>query len=457
MKRIIQLCLWFSVAMLLSSTSHLSAQSVGLPLPFAPFNSSPSGGLLYHLENGVVSSFAPANQWIGIGQPLIPGTGVKVPAYGLRNQWNGQTGIFALANSGPVKDLLIQWGPETASRLQFNFLESLTDPAARKNIMTLRETGRGRVGIAGVTSPQADLHVGSVTGSRIRMGTVEYIEDGGAFTVETNGHFVPFQDCRRDLGRNNLRWRRLYVGNSFSCGLILIPNLTARVELVRPDPVLPRLMKLRPVQVVPISDTTQTAQRGEAPGQIELNPEELLELFPETVFDPNAEEEEQEGREEQDSTNVNEKQEKGIFINKFIPILIQVAQEQQKIIEKQQGLIDQLGNELDEMKRQIAALEEEGKDSTETKPPQNPNQLFQNVPNPFNRSSVIQYKTAETAQQIVILIYDRNGNLLAKYGDLKPGKGKIEVFADQLEPGIYPYKLIVDGSQVDSKQMVVTK
>jgi hypothetical protein len=37
------------------------------------------------------------------------------------------------------------------------------------------------------------------------------------------------------------------------------------------------------------------------------------------------------------------------------------------------------------------------------------------------------------------------------------GKGEITINAGELKPGVYVYTLIVDGSLVDTKQMILTK
>ncbi|MEL6562347.1 MAG: hypothetical protein AAFQ94_29515, partial [Bacteroidota bacterium] len=106
-----QLLILFLVAGLFAVLPQdAQAQTIGKPdgnlLNF--FSTNSTGRLLGHSEAGSFGSFASSAQWIGIGQPVtFPGSTTKVPAYGLRSQWQGQTGIFSLKGSGTTKDLAI--------------------------------------------------------------------------------------------------------------------------------------------------------------------------------------------------------------------------------------------------------------------------------------------------------------------------------------------------------------
>ncbi|MEL7145839.1 MAG: tail fiber domain-containing protein, partial [Bacteroidota bacterium] len=147
----------FSV--LLFGVGAVEAQTVGTPNGnTAFFNTNSTGKLLGHRETGSFGLFGSGNQWIGIGQPTVsPFSTTKVPAYGLRSQWQGQAGIFSLKSaSGSVKDLVVEWGSNLNSKLKFNFISNLSNPSALKEVMTM--TSSGLVGI-GTSSPFATLDV----------------------------------------------------------------------------------------------------------------------------------------------------------------------------------------------------------------------------------------------------------------------------------------------------------
>lgn len=147
-------------ALLLTVSSLVSAQPPRVGLPFNSFfNTQSDGSLLGHSQAGQFGDLGSANQWIGIGQPsiqLVPGLTTTLPVYGLRSQWSGQAGIFALNGSGDTKDLSIQWGPNTRSKLSFAFLNDLNNTSNKTEVMTI--LSNGSVGI-GVTQPTAKLQV----------------------------------------------------------------------------------------------------------------------------------------------------------------------------------------------------------------------------------------------------------------------------------------------------------
>lgn len=83
--------------------------------------------------------------------------------------------------------------------------------------------------------------------------------------------------------------------------------------------------------------------------------------------------------------------------------------------------------------------------------------LFQNAPNPFNKTTVIKYKVTLSAKEASILLFNLQGLLIKtiKGLDLK-GDGEITISGFELRPGMYMYSLIVDGSIIDTKRMILT-
>jgi trimeric autotransporter adhesin len=135
------------------------------------------------------------------------------------------------------------------------------------------------------------------------------------------------------------------------------------------------------------------------------------------------------------------------FGNKFvsydgiIPILLEALKEQQNEIEK-------LGEEL---KSVVATAS--GNNSTNVTLATN--KLFQNFPNPFNSTTVIKYQLDPKATQAALYIYDFQGTQLKRF-DLTLGKTEFTIERNQLKPGIYLYALVVDGKEVEIKNMLLT-
>jgi hypothetical protein len=83
--------------------------------------------------------------------------------------------------------------------------------------------------------------------------------------------------------------------------------------------------------------------------------------------------------------------------------------------------------------------------------------LEQNMPNPFNPETIIEFETAFEGR-VTLAIYDAVGREVARPVDelLPAGRRRITFDARWLPSGVYTYRLIT-GLQVLSRQMVVTK
>lgn len=82
--------------------------------------------------------------------------------------------------------------------------------------------------------------------------------------------------------------------------------------------------------------------------------------------------------------------------------------------------------------------------------------LFQNVPNPFTKSTVINYSIAEGAQKAEMLLSDMNGQPLQKISLELTKQGTVSIPSDNLTVGTFTYSLIVDGKLIDTKKMMLT-
>lgn len=83
--------------------------------------------------------------------------------------------------------------------------------------------------------------------------------------------------------------------------------------------------------------------------------------------------------------------------------------------------------------------------------------LYQNQPNPFSKSTEIKYFIFDNAKQISLIIYDMQGALIKQISIYDKGESKIIINANELQPGVYIYQLVIDGKDIDSKKMILTK
>jgi hypothetical protein len=84
-------------------------------------------------------------------------------------------------------------------------------------------------------------------------------------------------------------------------------------------------------------------------------------------------------------------------------------------------------------------------------------QLDQNIPNPFSQETKIGCFIPELSGSSVLYIYNMNGTQLQQYSITGKGKQTVTINGNSFEPGMYLYALVIDGKEVDTKRMILTK
>ena len=82
--------------------------------------------------------------------------------------------------------------------------------------------------------------------------------------------------------------------------------------------------------------------------------------------------------------------------------------------------------------------------------------LYQNTPNPFKEKTVIRFRLADDAQNAAICIYDLTGKQLKKL-PISSGETSVSVNGWELGEGMFLYTLLVNGQEIDTKRMIITK
>lgn len=159
---------------------------------------------------------------------------------------------------------------------------------------------------------------------------------------------------------------------------------------------------------------------------------------------------------------------KTLNYNSFIAILIKAYQEQQSKID---SLTSKLNSKDSIQDARLSALEDAinrcctnntSRNNTSTSLNQLDVELSdkdavvlnQNVPNPFAEQTTITYNVPVNVGKAQLLFYNTEGKLIQTVDITTRGKGKINVFANDLSSGLYHYTLVVDGKVADSKKMV---
>ncbi|HEY3371688.1 MAG TPA: tail fiber domain-containing protein [Prolixibacteraceae bacterium] len=88
---------------------------------------------------------------------------------------------------------------------------------------------------------------------------------------------------------------------------------------------------------------------------------------------------------------------------------------------------------------------------------ENKARLDQNIPNPFTKVTQIGCFIPRDSNSSYIYNYSINGTPLQRYPIQGKEKQVVTIDGTHLVPGIYLYKLIVDGQEIDTKKMILAK
>ena len=84
------------------------------------------------------------------------------------------------------------------------------------------------------------------------------------------------------------------------------------------------------------------------------------------------------------------------------------------------------------------------------------NVLFQNTPNPFKEQTIIRFSLADDAQNAAICIFDMSGKILKKL-PISSGQSSVCINGWELGEGMFLYTLMVNGREIDTKRMILSK
>lgn len=83
--------------------------------------------------------------------------------------------------------------------------------------------------------------------------------------------------------------------------------------------------------------------------------------------------------------------------------------------------------------------------------------LDQNVPNPFDQSTTIDYYIPKSFANAAIQFISPDGEIIKSVPIAAKGNGQLILKVGELCAGTYQYSLIVDGKIIDTRQMILTK
>ena len=82
--------------------------------------------------------------------------------------------------------------------------------------------------------------------------------------------------------------------------------------------------------------------------------------------------------------------------------------------------------------------------------------LYQNTPNPFKENTIIRFKLADDINDAAICIFDLTGKTIKKL-PISQGQDYVSIGGYELGEGMFLYSLIVNGQEIDTKKMIISK
>ena len=204
------------------------------------------------------------------------------------------------------------------------------------------------------------------------------------------------------------------------------------------DNALKNITKLRGVRYDIKPDYFKTSDakikaklESESKNEIGFLAQELKEVFPEVVF--------------LDSTSNLY----SVNYTRLVPVLVEAMKEQQAQIDELKNMIENCcQNNLKSASLSIEPL---------TEVIQGKAQLDQNIPNPFSSETKIGCFIPDESNSSTLYIYNMQGTQLQQYPLAGKGKQEVTINGNSFSPGMYLYSLVIDGKEIDTKRMILTK
>ena len=266
-----------------------------------------------------------------------------------------------------------------------------------------------------------------IAGGRLSFGTLEYLQDGGAYDIATNSDLIPLVDNQRSLGEGGNRWSQVWAVD----GTINTSDARDKANIRDLEYGMKEIMQLRATKFNWKSDAEKTDKIG-------LIAQELQKVLPEVVRDWEYEQITEEGPREKVATP-----RLGVMYADIIPVVIKGMQEQQQTIEKQQAQIEELKTLVSKLTRGTNITSITGAGS-----------LGQSTPNPAKGTARISYQVPSNSRA-QLLLTDNGGKTIKSISLTQAGY--VDVNTASLSSGLYNYTLVVDGKVVETKKLSVIR
>jgi len=147
----------------------------------------------------------------------------------------------------------------------------------------------------------------------------------------------------------------------------------------------------------------------------------------------------------------------GIDYQGLIPMIIDQLQKMKQSLNEKDDQIAALESGLEKCCGSSSLKSASITTSTTENITENKTRIDQNIPNPFSKETRIGCFIPEGSGTSVLYIYNMNGAQLQQYNLTGKGKQSVTINGNSFQPGMYLYALVVDGKEVDTKRMILTK
>ena len=134
----------------------------------------------------------------------------------------------------------------------------------------------------------------------------------------------------------------------------------------------------------------------------------------------------------------------GVNYVELVPVLIRAIQELKQQVDELQG--------TDTVKKTPAKTSATDVGSSSIKK----NTLYQNTPNPAKEQTIIRYRLADNAKDAAICIFDMQGKMLKKL-PVSSDNDSVTINGYELGQGMFLYSLVINGQEIETKKMIITK
>ena len=142
----------------------------------------------------------------------------------------------------------------------------------------------------------------------------------------------------------------------------------------------------------------------------------------------------------------------GIDYQGFIPLLVEAVKNLRAEVVSQAEEIARLKGENAPAKKNTAEVAD-----TRVELIASGASLSQNRPNPFNARTEIDCCIPETLREATLYVFDLQGKTVETVAISDRGATKIVIDGSKLRPGMYLYTLVADGTEIDTRRMILTE